>query len=211
VPPAAFDPGLRLPAFAAGMRIGLFGGSFDPPHAGHLAVSQTALRALGLDQVWWLVSPQNPLKPNAPGDVGARIAAARAIVTDPRIKVTGVEAAFGSIYTANTLRRLLPRLRGAQPVWLMGADAFAGFHRWKEWQAIAASIPIAVLNRPGWAQLALSSPAATSLRRWRVDATDAQILPGMPPPAWIFLPFPQVNASSTALRATPSRVLKASL
>jgi nicotinate-nucleotide adenylyltransferase len=198
------DPDLRLPAFAAGMRIGLFGGSFDPPHEGHLAVSEAALRALHLDQVWWLVSPQNPLKPNAPDDLAARIGAARALVTDPRIKVTGIEAALGSIHTAKTLRRLLPRLRSVRPVWLMGADAFAGFHRWREWQAIAASIPIAVFNRPAWGRPALSSPAARTLRDRRLDPSDAPLLPTAPPPAWIFLPFPEVTTSSTALRTVQS-------
>ena len=105
------------------MSIGLFGGSFDPPHLGHVAVSQEALRALRLDRVWWLVSPQNPLKPNAPSsDLPRRIAAARALVRDPRIEVTGIEAALGTTWTAETLRRLLPRLAGTNCVWMMGAE-----------------------------------------------------------------------------------------
>jgi nicotinate-nucleotide adenylyltransferase len=191
---------VRLPPFAPGMRIGLLGGSFDPPHAGHVAISETALRSLRLDQVWWLVSPHNPLKANVPADLLARIAAARAIATDGRIKATGIEAALGSVYTADTLRRLLPRLTGTMPVWLMGADALASFHRWRDWQAIAATVPIAVLNRPGMALAALASPAAHALRRWRRDESDAALLPGTAPPAWVFLRFPSVIASSTALR-----------
>src|SRR5687768_8744959 len=103
----SIDPDLRLPAFTPRMRIGLFGGSFDPPHEGHLAVSRVALRALRLDQVWWLVSPHNPLKPNAPANLVGRLASARAIIRDPRIRVTGFEATLGSVYTADTLRRLL--------------------------------------------------------------------------------------------------------
>ncbi len=114
---------LRLPPFYPGTRIGLFGGSFDPPHEGHVEVSRVALRALHLDQVWWLVSPQNPLKKSAPSDdLHRRIAAARALIRHPSIKVTGVEAALGTRYTAETLRRLLPRLRGVDCVWMMGAE-----------------------------------------------------------------------------------------
>ncbi len=201
----ASDPDLRLPPFVPGMRIGLFGGSFDPPHAGHLAVSAVALRALRLDRVWWLVSPHNPLKPAAPADIAARIAAARQIITDRRIAATGIEAALGSVYTAETLRRLLPRLPGIHAVWLMGADSFAGFHRWRDWRTIAASLPIAVLNRPDWALPALSSPAALALSRSRLNESDAPALASLTPPAWTFLPSPSVNTSSTALRKTPRR------
>lgn len=192
----------RLPPFYPGMRVGLFGGSFDPAHEGHLEVSRVALRALKLDQVWWLVSPQNPLKRNAPSnDLHRRIAGARALVHHPAIKVTGVEAALGTRYTAETLRRLLPRLRGIDCVWMMGADNLANFHRWKGWQTIAASIPIAVFNRPGSALDALASPAAISLWPARHDPSDAGLLAGTPPPAWVFLPSPHVPMSSTALRA----------
>jgi nicotinate-nucleotide adenylyltransferase len=184
------------------MRIGLLGGSFDPPHEGHIAISEVALRALRLDQVWWLVSPRNPLKPNAPAGLAARIAASRLRAPGRRINVTGIEAVLGSVYTAETLRRLLPRLLGVHAVWLMGADALAEFHRWRHWQQIAASIPIAVLNRPGYALRALASPAAVALRRWRLAENDAALLPGTIPPAWVFLRFPGVTASSTAIRTS---------
>ena len=192
----------RLPAFFAGMRIGLFGGSFDPAHDGHLRVSLEALKRLRLDQVWWLVSPQNPLKPNAPSsDLARRIAAAERIARHPLIRVTGIEAAFGTTYSAETLSRLLPRLTGALPVWMMGADNLAGFHRWRDWQRIAASLPIAVFNRPGEALRALASPAAKALARFRLDAADAPALAATPPPAWVFLPSPHIDISSTALRS----------
>jgi nicotinate-nucleotide adenylyltransferase len=184
------------------MRIGLFGGSFDPPHAGHREVSLVALRALGLDQVWWLVSPHNPLKPNAPSeDLARRVAAARAVARHPQIKVTGVEASLGTTYTAETLRRLAPRLRGVDAVWMMGADNLRSFHRWRDWPAIAATMPIAVFNRPGEALRALSAPAARALSRRRLPATAGQALAGMAPPAWVFLPSPHIPLSSTALRA----------
>ena len=153
------------------MKIGLFGGSFDPPHEGHREVSLVAMRALGLDQVWWLVSPQNPLKRNAPSeDLARRVAAARKLANHPRIKVTGVEAALGTTYTAETLRKLAPRLAGVDLVWMMGADNLATFHRWRDWRTIAATVPIAVFNRPGLALSALSSPAAKALAGARIPA-----------------------------------------
>ncbi len=192
---------LRLPAFQPGMRIGLFGGSFDPPHEGHLAVSSVGLDALGLDQVWWLVSPQNPLKPNAPSsDLSRRIAAARELARDPRIRVTGIEAALGTTFTAETLAHLLPRMPGVASVWMMGADNLQSFHRWRDWQVIAASLPIAVFNRPGMALRALSSPTAHTLWQSRIRSADARSLASKPPPAWVFLPSPHIAISSTALR-----------
>ena len=191
----------RLPVFSSGLRVGLFGGTFDPPHAGHVAVSRVALRALALDQVWWLVSPHNPLKPHAPADLKRRIDAARRITADPRIKVTGIEAALGTTYTAETLSRLLPRLRQVDCVWMMGADNLASFHRWRDWRAIAAALPMAVFNRPQSALAALASPAARTLWRFRHDPRDAATLAGSQPPAWVFLPSPHVDLSSTTLRA----------
>jgi nicotinate-nucleotide adenylyltransferase len=117
-----------------------------------------------------------------------------------RISVTGIEAALGSVYTAETLARLMPLLPGVRAVWLMGADNLASFHRWRDWRAIAAALPIAVLNRPEWASRALASPAAFALRRWRIDPGDARLLAMIGAPAWTFLPFPSVAASSTAIR-----------
>lgn len=210
--PAGGPPAdLSLPHATPGMRVGLFGGSFDPPHEGHLAVSLVALRTLALDQVWWLVSPQNPLKPNAPSaDVFRRIAAARALARIPQIKVTGIEATLGTTYTAETLRLLLPRLRGVNCVWMMGADSLAGFHRWRDWRDIAAMVPIAVFNRPGAALKALASPAARSLWRFRHDASDAAGLAGTRPPAWVFLPSPHIDLSSTELRKGTKAASRAS-
>jgi nicotinate-nucleotide adenylyltransferase len=210
------DPALtRLPAFRPGMRIGLFGGSFDPPHAGHRQVSLAALSLLGLDQVWWLVSPGNPLKPNAPSeDLARRVAAARACAAHPRIKVTAIEAALGTTYTAEGLRHLSARLRRVKSVWMMGADNLRQFHRWRDWQRIAAAIPIAVFNRPGEMPAALSAPAAVALRGARLPISAAGFLARTPPPAWVFLPTPHVPLSSTELRsrrkAVANDVLKAS-
>jgi nicotinate-nucleotide adenylyltransferase len=191
----------RLPLWTPGMRIGLLGGSFDPPHEGHRQVSLVALTTLHLDQVWWLVSPQNPLKPNAPSqELVDRIRVAEAVARHPRIRVTGIEAVLGTTYTAETLRKLLPRLAGAEPVWMMGADNLAGFHRWRDWPAIAAALPLAVFNRPGSALRALASPAATALANRRIPERAAACLAGATPPAWVFLSRPHIAISSTALR-----------
>ena len=198
VPAGAF----RLPAFQPGMRIGLFGGSFDPPHQGHREVSLAAIRLLGLDQVWWLVSPQNPLKPNAPSeDLLRRVTAAEKVANHPRIKVTAAEAELGTTYTAETLRRLAPRLREADLVWMMGADNLATFHRWRDWRTIVQHVPVAVFNRPGLAFKALSSPAAKALGRARIPARAAGKLFEKQPPVWVFVGTPHIAVSSTALRA----------
>ena len=192
-----------LPPHFPGMRIGLFGGSFDPPHAGHLRVSLVAIAALRLHQVWWLVSPHNPLKPNAPSeDLARRVAAATALARGhPRIRVTAIEAGLGTTYTAETIARLMPRLSGIDLVWMMGADNLRQFHRWRAWRTIAASVPMAVFNRPGEALAALASPAARYLAGGRIGANEAARLAGMASPAWVFLPSPHIDLSSTALRA----------
>jgi nicotinate-nucleotide adenylyltransferase len=192
---------MGLPFWLPGMRIGILGGSFDPPHDGHRQVSLVALKTLRLDQVWWLVSPQNPLKANTPSqDLIARIRAAEAVARHPRIRVTGIEAVLGTTYTAETLRKLLPRLGGARLVWMMGADNLASFHRWRDWPAIAASLPIAVFNRPGSALAALAGPAAKALARNRIPEREAANLADAAPPAWVFLSRPHIPISSTELR-----------
>ena len=193
---------VALPLHFPGMRVGIFGGSFDPAHEGHRQVSRVGLRALGLDLVWWLVSPQNPLKSTAPSeDLDRRVRAARLVANHPRIRVTGIEATLGTNYTAELLRRLLPRLAGVSVVWMMGADNLAQFHRWKDWQTIAASVPIAIFNRPGLALKALAGPAAHSLAAWRLPEQAAANLASEAPPAWTFLSRPHIPLSSTQLRA----------
>jgi nicotinate-nucleotide adenylyltransferase len=191
---------VRLPAFGAGQAIGLLGGSFNPPHGGHLLASHLALTRLGLSRVWWLATPGNPLKSSA--DLAAlreRIAAAQALTRDSRIAVTGFESEIGSRYTADTLR-FLKRRAGARFVWIMGADNLAQFHRWREWREIAAMVPILVVDRPGASFAALSSRAGQALARWRRPESDAKRLAFLDTPAWIFLHGPRSSESSTALR-----------
>ena len=192
---------LRLPPTLPGMRIGLFGGSFNPPHEGHLLVAETALRALRLTHVWWMVTPGNPLKDH--GDLAPlaeRIAASRALVRDPRIVVTAFEAGFDVRYSADTVRIAVERGRGARFVWIMGADSMAGFHRWQDWRRIADTLPLAVVDRPGSTLAYLSSKLAIAYARARVDEEDAASLADRRPPAWTFLHGPRSSVSSTALR-----------
>ncbi len=188
------------PPARAGQSIGLFGGSFDPPHAGHLHVSRVALARVGLDRVWWLVSPGNPLKRRGPAPLERRLAAARAIVDHPRIAVTAFEAAAGTRFTAETIAALQAAYPGVRFLWIMGADNLAQFHRWERWREIAGRVPMVVIARPGDRISARVSKAARVLRRARIPAARAAALPGMEPPAWSFLNAPMSGLSSTAIR-----------
>jgi nicotinate-nucleotide adenylyltransferase len=190
------------PPHGRGQRIGLFGGSFNPAHAGHLHVSLVALRRLRLDAVWWLVSPGNPLKDNRDlPPLDRRMAAARALARHPRIAVTGIEAALGLRYTADLVETLKRRCPGVHFVWIMGADNLAQFHRWKYWARIAAAVPIAVVDRPGAGERALRAPFAVAFAGRRLDEAGAARLALARPPAWVFLHGPRSPLSSTMLRA----------
>jgi nicotinate-nucleotide adenylyltransferase len=185
----------------AGMAVGLLGGSFNPPHDGHLAISLHALARLGLDRLWWLVTPGNPLKPKHDlAKLSDRLAAAEALARDPRIDVTGFEAGLSNAYTCNTLRYLRQRRRGVNFVWLMGADSLKDFHEWRDWREIFHLVPVAVLDRPGYRLAALTSPAAHALARYRIDERDAAGLARLAPPVWTFLTTPLSSSSSTAIR-----------
>jgi nicotinate-nucleotide adenylyltransferase len=202
--PAAATSFRVLPPHAPGLKIGLFGGSFNPAHAGHRAASLLALRRLRLDRVWWLVSPGNPLKDTRglpPLDV--RLAAAAACARDPRIIVTDLEATIGARYSYQTILYLKARCPGVHFVWIMGADNLATFERWKHWRTIAANVPLAIIDRPGSTLSAIHAPAARALNRYRYDETDARIFALAEPPALIFLHGPRSELSSTALRGEP--------
>lgn len=198
----------RLPRQAPGLRVGLFGGSFNPPHDGHRLVSLIAIRRLGLDRLWWLVTPGNPLKDNGGlPPMAARVAAARAVSRHPRIDVTGFEGEIGARYTLDSIRYLRRRLPMVQFVWIMGADNLATFHRWQGWRQIAALVPIAVIDRPGSTLRSARSQAASVLARRRFDESDAALLASAAPPAWIFLHGPRSKSSSTALRRAGADVV----
>ena len=195
-----------LPPHAPGMRIGLFGGTFDPPHQAHLAASLLALKRLKLDRVWWLVTPGNPLK-NTKGlaPLNERIAAARALTNHPRVDVTGLEAVIKTRYTFDTISWLIARCPGVHFVWIMGADNLRSFHRWQKWRDIAKLVPIAVVDRLGPSLYAAASPAGQALNHSRLPETAAASLPGRHPPAWAFLHGLKSPLSSTALRARRDR------
>ncbi|WP_137388430.1 nicotinate-nucleotide adenylyltransferase [Rhodoligotrophos defluvii] len=196
---------LPFPAVSPGMRIGIFGGSFNPAHAGHLAIANEALKRLRLDELWWLVSPQNPLKdPSETDDFERRVALSRKLVHHPRIKIMTFERQLGTTNTAATLRALRPLLARARFAWVMGADSFATLHRWHNWLRIPQALPLAVFDRPGYTLQALHSPAAQRLAPFRLDASDSAALPGHPTPAWCFIPIPRRSDSSTALRRRPA-------
>ncbi len=195
-----------LPPHAPGMRIGLFGGTFDPPHQAHLDASLLAMKRLNLDRVWWLVTPGNPLK-NTSGlaPLNNRIAAARVLIHHPRIDVTGLEAVINTRYSYDTILWLLARCPRVQFVWIMGADNLRHFHRWQKWRGIAELIPMVVVDRPGPSLYAAASPAGQALARFRISEIAAASLPGRHAPVWTFLHGLKSALSSTALRALRSQ------
>lgn len=197
---------LKMPPAPTGLRVGLFGGSFDPPHEGHLLVAETALRRLRLDRLWWIVSPGNPLKAGRPpAPLEARMKLCRKLADDRRIVVTAFEASHHIRYTADLVDLVLTHRPTARFVWVMGADNLATFHHWQSWRDIANRLPIAVVDRPGATLAPLSSPAARFLASERLPEADARLLPGLSPPAWTFLHGRRSTLSSTRLREARAR------
>jgi nicotinate-nucleotide adenylyltransferase len=200
-PASAASAAQALPLFSQGMRVGLLGGSFNPPHAAHRAISLFALKRLNLDRIWWLVTPGNPLKDHGGlHDLGERVEAARQVAHDPRIDVTCLEAVIGTRYTVDTITYLRRRTSGVRLVWIMGADNLAQFHRWQNWRRIAAEVPIAVIDRPPQSFRALSAPAAQALAPYRLPENKAGRLADQRAPAWVFLTGMKLDLSSTGLR-----------
>lgn len=190
-----------LPPCAGGQRIGLFGGSFNPPHAGHRLASLLALRRLRLDWVWWMVTPGNPLKDTTHlPPIAERIESARRLAAHPRIVVTGVEATLGSRYTCDTVASLRHRLPTERFVLLMGADSFAALHHWRHWHRILATIPLAIIDRPGHTLHATAAPAASASGMVRLPEAAAAELADRAPPAYVYLHGPRSGLSSTELR-----------
>jgi nicotinate-nucleotide adenylyltransferase len=191
-----------LPPHGPGMRIGLFGGTFDPVHAAHRAACLLAMKRLGLDRVWWLVTPGNPLKDTrglAP--LAERLHAAQVLAHHPRIDVTDLETQLGTRYTHQTIAHLRRRCPGVRFVWIMGADNLRSFHRWQRWRDIAALVPIAVVDRLGPSLYATAGIAGQALAYARLPESAARMLPERRPPAWLYLHGLKSPLSSTALRA----------
>ncbi len=190
-----------IPLYTNGMRIGLLGGSFNPPHLAHRTISLFAIKRLKLDRVWWLVTPGNPLKEHgALRDLDLRAEAARQMADDPRIVVSCLESVIGTRYTVDTITYLRRRASGLRFVWIMGADNLAQFHRWQNWRRIASEVPIAVIDRPPQSFRALAAPAAQALARYRLPENQAGRLADQHAPAWVFLTGMKLNLSSTGLR-----------
>ena len=180
--------------------MGLLGGSFDPAHSGHAHITREALKRFGLDQVWWLVSPGNPLKERGPAQMDRRLARARDVMQHPRVQITDIETQLGTRYTAQTLAALQARFPFVRFVWLMGADNLAQFHLWQDWQQIMASVPVGVLARPGERISARMSKAAQLYARHRIAGRHSQLLRDAQAPAWCFVNAPMSDLSSTAIR-----------
>ena len=192
---------IRLPPTVPGLAVGLFGGSFDPPHAGHAHVARTALRRAGLDRVWWLPTPGNPLKEVAGlPPLAERTAAARTLAHHPRMVVSDLESRLGTRYTIDLVRRLPPMRPGVRFVLVIGADNWATIHRWGRWREICERLPVVVVDRPGATLKALSSPAARLYAARRLPERAARRLAATPAPAWVFLTGRRSPLSSTALR-----------
>ncbi|MGF1500795.1 MAG: nicotinate-nucleotide adenylyltransferase [Paracoccaceae bacterium] len=191
---------VRGPIATPQQRIGLLGGSFDPPHQGHVHITRWALRTLALDRVWWLVTPGNPLKAHGPAEIDRRVAACRALIAHPRVVVTDIERHLGSPYTADTLAKLSRRYPGTRFVWLMGADNLVGFHRWESWDWVMRHYPVGVLARPGEQLRAGLSPAARRFANRRMQQGGATCLGYADAPRWVLLTGPMSAQSSTEIR-----------
>ncbi|MBC2836399.1 nicotinate-nucleotide adenylyltransferase [Paragemmobacter straminiformis] len=188
-----------FPKAATGMVIGLLGGSFDPAHEGHAHITREALKRMGLDRVWWLVSPGNPLKAQGPAPLADRMARAKAVMRDPRVVVSDLEARLGTRRTVDTITALQRLYPGVRFVWLMGADNLGQFHRWERWQEILLRVPVGVLARPGWGVRGRMSKAARIFNGARVSRGEQ--LRMRDAPVWCFVNLPMDGSSSSAIRA----------
>jgi len=195
---------MRRPVFFDGMKIGLFGGSFNPPHAGHALLARTLQTQLNLDLVWWLVSPQNPLKQEKPAAENTRIKACQQIAGSHKTYVSNVETMLGTSYTADTIARLKAKYPNVHFVWAMGADSLRHVHRWRNWQEIFNQVPVAVYPRPGETSAAGLAPAAQYFAQARRPASAAAQLATQNAPAWILLEGATNASSSTSIRQQKS-------
>lgn len=185
----------------AGRTVGLLGGSFNPAHQGHLHISLQAIKSLGLDAVWWMVSPKNPLKSARDmAPLGTRLDYARGVAKHPKIHVTDIERQLGTQYTLDTIKALQARFPRTTFIWLMGADNLATFHRWKNWQEIFKALPVCVLDRPPRHEALKAVPAMERFRQYKIPQEQAGRLKGMDAPAWVMVRMPLNNLSATEIR-----------
>ncbi|PCH82130.1 MAG: nicotinic acid mononucleotide adenylyltransferase [Hyphomicrobiales bacterium] len=191
----------RPPYAENGMTIGLYGGSFNPPHQGHRHVATTALRRLGLDRIWCMVTPGNPLKKSSDlQSLNSRMQAVANIMNHPRLDVTGFETNSGCQTSAETVTWLGDKFPAIRFIWIMGADNLENFHQWHDWQHIVASLPIAIVDRPGHTMRSVNGRAALVMARHRLQEYDAASLIQRDAPAWIYLHGPRTSLSSTTIR-----------
>ncbi len=194
--------GAGRPARGRPLRIGLLGGSFNPAHKGHRGISLAAVRALDLDEMWWLVSPGNPLKPRAGmAPLSARLASARRVARHAPIRPSTIESRLGTRYTVDTVAKLVRRYPRHRFIWVMGADNLGQFDRWRQWRRIARTLPIAVVARPGYDDDARTSPAAGWLRRFQRPVSQARNWTEWSVPALVLLRFRPDPTSATQVRA----------
>ena len=191
----------NLPKSSAGLRVGLLGGSFDPAHEGHVRISLHALKRFDLDQLWWLVSPGNPLKQRGPAFLSRRLEYAKRLVENPRIKVTGIESQLQTRFTCDTLLELKAIYPSTQFTWLMGADNLAQIHHWQAWRSIFEIMPVGVLARPGQGLAAQCSPAARLFAGYRISNNTSRMLSHVAAPAWCFVNLPLSQSSSSEIRS----------
>ena len=189
------------PTAQRGQVIGLLGGSFDPAHQGHAHITLHALKRFNLDQVWWLVSPGNPLKSVGPAPLLRRMQTANDVIDHPNVKITDLESRLRTRYTAQTMQALMAYYPGANFVWLMGADNLIEFHKWDRWRWIMENVPIGILARPGDRLAARHSKAATQYAFAQIRGQESRLLAKFKPPCWCFINVPMVNMSSTKIRA----------
>lgn len=193
---------MEAETLARARRIGILGGSFNPAHGGHLYISRSALDRLRLDELWWLVSPQNPLKSTeGMAPMAERMAAARRLATDPRIKVSDLELELGTRYSVHTMAALKRRFPTVRFVWIMGADVLLELPRWKAWRAFMRSVPIVVFPRPSYSRRALTGKVARRFARYKIGKNRVARLVVMRPPVWLFLDVMPDPISATRLRA----------
>jgi nicotinate-nucleotide adenylyltransferase len=183
-----------------GQKIGLLGGSFDPAHLGHLHVAETAACLLGLDKVWWLVSPQNPLKKSS-SPLKQRLLSAKEVARGPKMVVTSIETDLKTQYTFDTLTELKQRYIGVKFIWIMGGDNLAGFEHWKGWTKIVSSVPICIVSRPSAGPKARLGRMARHFEKSRLSLAKAPSLANRKPPIWVYIPARYNQLSSTAIRA----------